>query len=258
MPFTLAHPAAVLPFRRYAAGSTSLAALVIGSLSPDFVYFFSLGVNGAFSHSLMGMFLFCVPASLAVYFAYYLFLRQPLIALLPDAIATRLHPRPAWVPNSISSMAIIVGSLMAGAATHIVWDAFTHGNTFVIRNVELLRTSVDLAGIAKMPLYKILQHVSSVFGLVILAIYTCRWMRDTPPEFARPLHLTRTGRTGVIAAILAAGIGGGIDGAMTRPARSFEHLVFNGVVSGMAAMALAILIFCGFWRIWTLREGARI
>lgn len=258
MPFTLAHPAAILPFRRFATRSTSLCALVIGSMSPDFVYFFSLGVNGAFSHSLMGIFLFCVPASLAVYIAFYLFLRQPLIALMPCAVAARLTPHPEWIPKSIFSILCISGSFAIGAGTHIAWDAFTHGNTLVVRNFEVFRTPVASIGGLKIPLYKVLQHLSSVLGLMLLAICTLRWMRQAPPTFVWRYHLTRIKRMLVSIGILIAGVGGGIVGSMTRPARTFEHLFFNGVVSGMASMAFVILIFCACWRIRTLQEDSNV
>ena len=40
MPWTFAHPAAVLPLRRFSGpGLLSFAALVIGSTSPDFLYY---------------------------------------------------------------------------------------------------------------------------------------------------------------------------------------------------------------------------
>src|SRR3979411_610752 len=130
MPFTLAHPAAIIPFRRFGGRSTSLSALVIGSMSPDFVYFLPLGVSGGLSHSTIGIFVFCVPASLIVYTVFHLLARQPLAALMPEAISSRLNNQSAeWMPKTIASLALIVFSVLIGAATHIAWDAFTHGNT---------------------------------------------------------------------------------------------------------------------------------
>lgn len=64
MPFTLCHPAVVLPLHEAARRRTSLSALAIGSMAPNFVYCFSLGVSGGFTHSLAGVFLYCLPAGL--------------------------------------------------------------------------------------------------------------------------------------------------------------------------------------------------
>ena len=44
MPLTIAHPAAVLPFRH---SRLPISALVIGSLAPDFEYFLHLHANFA-------------------------------------------------------------------------------------------------------------------------------------------------------------------------------------------------------------------
>ena len=254
MPFTLAHPAAVLPFRWFAASYTSLCALVIGSMSPDFVYFFRFGVTGAFSHSLPGLFQFCVPASLAAYVAYYLFLRQPLIALLPGAIASRLSPQPDWIPTSMTSAVMILASVLIGAATHIGWDAFTHGNTLVARHVDVLRTPLILYAGKTVPLYNVLQHASSVLGLLMLGACVLRWMRRTPRRYTWPT-VTQGARTAVCAAILIAGTGGAVARAMHRPARTFEHFIFNGVVGAMAAMMLALLVYCALWHLRSLQKS---
>jgi hypothetical protein len=258
MPFTLSHPAAIMPFRRYAAQSTSLCALVIGSVSPDFVYFFSLGINGTFSHSVAGMFLFCVPASLVVYIVYYLILRKPLLALMPDAIATRMNPQAEWIPTNISSILIILSSFAIGAGTHIGWDAFTHGNTLIVKHFEILQVPVASIGGSKIPLYNALQHLSSVLGLIVLAISVFRWMRRTPRNYIRGHRLSHIEKMLVIVILLVAGLGGGVVGLMARPALTFEHSIFNGVVSGMASMASAILVFCVYWRIRTLRKGVDV
>jgi len=226
---------------------------VIGSTSPDFVYFFHLGTNGDFSHSLAGIFLFCVPASTVVYIVYYLILRQPLLALMPDAIATRMAPAAEWIPRSVPAFLITTSSFAIGAATHIGWDAFTHGGTFVVNNFPILRTRLDLVFGYTLPLYKVLQHLSSVLGLFALAACTVRWMQRTPPSITRAHRLNRRQKTSVIASLLIAGLVGAVVGLMTKPAFTLERIVFNGIVSGMASTTLAIVLFCTYWRIRTLR-----
>jgi hypothetical protein len=60
LPLTLAHPAAVLPFRRWFVFS----GLVIGSLAPDFEYFLYVPDSLRIGHTLPGVFLFCLPVGL--------------------------------------------------------------------------------------------------------------------------------------------------------------------------------------------------
>ena len=83
MPFPLAHPAAVLPLRRFCPRYLSFPALVAGSLSPDFGYVFgSLHVD-EFSHRLWaGSFGFCLPVGLLSVWVFYL-VRAPLVGVLP-------------------------------------------------------------------------------------------------------------------------------------------------------------------------------
>jgi len=62
MPFTLAHPAAVLPIWAGGKPRLRLAALVLGALTPDFEYFLHLNTVGRYAHSLPGLFFVCLPA----------------------------------------------------------------------------------------------------------------------------------------------------------------------------------------------------
>ena len=65
MPATFAHPAAVLPFRVFGKRWFNFAALVIGSVTPDFAYFIRRFDVATYAHSLSGTIFFCVPVGLA-------------------------------------------------------------------------------------------------------------------------------------------------------------------------------------------------
>jgi len=80
MPFTISHAAAVLPLSRT---GLPLAALMIGSMSPDFAYFLPNG-PGVLSHSVPGLFKFCWPTALLVWVVFVQLLETPTLALLPD------------------------------------------------------------------------------------------------------------------------------------------------------------------------------
>ncbi len=126
MPFTFAHPAAVLPLARPLGRWGCMSALVIGSMAPDFSYFIPLDIDRGFSHSMQGIIGFGLPAGLLVYVLYHLLMKQPLLALLPASIAGKaaslLAPSPLWPPVSIGIVAI---NILLGACTHVAWDSFT-------------------------------------------------------------------------------------------------------------------------------------
>jgi hypothetical protein len=98
VPFPLAHPAAVLPLRRYCPRYLSFPGLIAGSLSPDFGYLLGHLHVDQFSHRFWaGSFGFCLPAGLLAVGAYYL-VRPPLLALLPARYAALFrshHPEQA-------------------------------------------------------------------------------------------------------------------------------------------------------------------
>src|SRR5882672_6336607 len=62
MPFTLAHPAAVLPLRRWPR--LDFVALVIGSMTPDFGYYLLLPDMRLETHSFAGSLETCLPVGL--------------------------------------------------------------------------------------------------------------------------------------------------------------------------------------------------
>jgi hypothetical protein len=247
MPFTLCHPALVVPLHHRARRWTSLSALVIGSMAPDFVYFLPFGVHGGFSHSVPGLFLYCVPAGALAYAVYHALLRAALVEWAPPAIGTRMPPDRDWPPKNAAAVGTVFVSLLVGAASHLAWDAFTHAHTAVVQHVDALRTPVAVGG-RVVPLFKILQHLSSLLGFLVLAGYAVVWYRrtePTPPAGRQPSARQRRLVVGALALAMAAG---GMAGLLLRDAASIERALFNVVTTGMAATALAILLLCLGWR----------
>src|ERR1700758_305613 len=129
MPFTLAHAAAALPFRRT---RLIMSALVIGCFAPDFEYFLPFGQHDRFGHTLPGIFELDLPLSLAVLWLFQRYAREPLAACLPEGARERLDRRADALPkSSFSRFAMIVFSILVGIATRLLWDAFTPPGNWV-------------------------------------------------------------------------------------------------------------------------------
>lgn len=255
MPFTLCHPAIVLPLYRFNKQTTSLPGLVIGSMAPDFVYFFPLGISGAFTHTPLGLLLYCLPAGMVMYIFYQCLLREPLVAWVPDAVSTRMHGARHWPLYSALSMAVVTGSLAIGAASHIAWDSFTHPNTVIVNSHEIFMTAVSLGGYP-VPLFKLLQYLSSIIGFVVIAGFMAAWFKRTVPVRRSCPSLTTRQRLLAFAGVALAAVAGGAAGLLVRPMKSVEHGLFNFVVTGMAAAALAIVCLCFFWQVRTRRRAS--
>src|SRR5690348_7915802 len=167
MPFTVSHAAAVLPIHRY-AHRLPLTALMVGSMAPDFGYILSYEASRALTHSFTGLFVFALPVGLVVWLFYVAVLEKATITLLSERWHTRFaHTEAITFPLVLRAALAIV----LGAATHLLWDSFTHRGTFATDAIPALLGPTP--GFAWLPIYHVLHGLSSVVGLVILA----SWMR---------------------------------------------------------------------------------
>jgi len=184
-----------------------LSALVVGSLAPDFRYFLNLAPRGHFGHSFKGVFIFCLPVGLAVLWVFQKLMKLPLISLAPRSHQQRLVALAmpfSW--GGARRFGLIVASLLLGAISHLTWDAFTHDNGLVVRNVPDMRVPLEEFGTHR-PLYNVLQHGSSLLGLALLIFWYWRWFKRTPPQPV-PMYLQMNPRakrwiTGTILALSA-------------------------------------------------------
>lgn len=166
MPFTFAHPAIVLPFvGRVSAHAAS--GLVIGSMIPDFEYFMRLRVASHIAHTPAGLLLFCIPTSLAVGFLWHAVVKRPLVHQLPGFLQFRLATSFEHSPRTFSAWAAFLATSLIGSATHIGWDSFTHAHGYAVTEIPVLAQPL-WAGI---PLYKYLQHGSTLIGFVVIVLF---------------------------------------------------------------------------------------
>ncbi|MCR6482722.1 DUF4184 family protein [Amycolatopsis sp. OK19-0408] len=168
MPFTLSHPAAVLPLARHPLVPS---ALVAGSVAPDVFWFVPRlpGVGLSKTHELTSALWLDPLIALVLLAVFHLLLKRPLLALAPKPLAERLprhfsRRRPGWIALS----------LVIGAATHVGWDAFTHENDgFAFLRIPLV-TGLDVG--------RLIQLVSTVAGAAVLAWWLRNWYRTAPTK----------------------------------------------------------------------------
>ncbi|WP_236241050.1 DUF4184 family protein [Streptomyces sp. CC228A] len=217
MPFTLSHAAAVLPgMSRCGAGRGPVvaSALVMGSFAPDMTYFADSLIPGAMSfgevtHSAWGV-LTVDALTAAALVGLWLMVREPLVALLPrrwrGPVHGLLRGRP-WRERRPAALAVwFYLSAVAGAATHVVWDLFTHPGRWGTRVLPVLGETVG-----GFPVYTYVQYGSSALALMVLGWFAYGGLRRVPPGAGAgaPAGLTRRGRwlaVGVLAGCTVAGV----------------------------------------------------
>lgn len=248
MPFTLSHPLAVVPFARTAL---PLSALVIGSMSPDFEYLLRLRQDSHASHSPLGVLGFCLPASWLVLWLWHGWLKRPLLELLSDRHRARLLPHAGEFRFGPASRAGTISiAILVGAITHVLWDSFTHGWGWPVRHLALLQAEIAFPGFEPLPLYRRLQHASSLLGLLALMVIYCRWSRHQEPISIPTGLIPRRSRT-LIAAIglLIATTLGTTFAAMQFPPTEAANLKAFVVRSAVVTMSASFLLSLGY-SIW--------
>ncbi len=211
MPATFAHPAAVLPLRRFTPRWLDFTALVVGSTTPDFGYYVRQFQFATYAHSLPGTVLLCVPLGLLAY-SLFRVLRAPLCYLLPEPHRSALLPLTSThLRVTPAKLLAICSSVLLGAWTHTVADSFTHQTGWVVQRVPAMKKIVFRIGAADFPTHQLLQHTGSILGSTALVLAYVLWLRRQPPR-ARISdgRLSDTARIAIVAtcALFALIVGG--------------------------------------------------
>ncbi|MFJ4037954.1 DUF4184 family protein [Microbacterium sp. NPDC090007] len=246
MPFTPSHAVVALPFLR-----TRLvpAAVAIGAMTPDLPLFLrGMWPDYGTTHDPAWL-----PVTAVVAFVLLLVwrcvLRPATRELLPRRVAERLPAqwdagaRAGWresIGGGVVGILWLVLSLVVGVASHIAWDLFTHeGRT----GEQLLPVLAEQWG--PFSGAKWLQHASSAFGLVVLAVFAVMWLsRRTPepvrrliPDAARWAWWLSLPVALVVASVAAVAVNGGFDAEYT-----ITHLIYGVLTKVAAAWAAATLV----------------
>jgi len=167
MPFTIAHPTLILPLCRNK--NFSVTALFIGSMVPDFEFFFQLREVENIGHHWYGILFFDIPVALLLTYLFHGLLRNILIEYLPSSIKSRFInvQRFNWKAFVKENPFKVILSLIIGITSHIVWDGFTHHDGFFVSHMTFLSNKTGWKFL-DIQLYFLLQLLFSVLGLITL------------------------------------------------------------------------------------------
>ncbi|CAG7839802.1 hypothetical protein CLOHAE12215_01217 [Clostridium haemolyticum] len=183
MPFTFAHPAIVIPFNKQIPKYFNITALILGSMAPDFEYFLRFKPIGEMGHTSLGVFYFDLPTVFIMAFLWNYIIKKTFILSLPHPFDKKLSyfvDKKSNVIN-IKYLIIFVFSALLGVYSHILWDAFTHKTGFFVTRIALLSNNIKIMNF-KIPIYKILQHGSTLIATIYIIIYIFSIMRYNPKK----------------------------------------------------------------------------
>lgn len=158
MPYTLSHAVVALPVSVIARGRIPLAAMVVGSMSPDFPYLLALSPTEAPGHSESGVLIYCLLPSLLMLLVWYRWIEGPTLELF------RL-PRREWSFGKSSYFLVVLGVLI-GAYSHVLWDATSHFDGLFVVNSEFWNREI-----LSLPMYKLNQYGGGILGLAALFVW---------------------------------------------------------------------------------------
>lgn len=256
MPFTLSHPAAVLPLlprRRRLAVAGVGSALAVGSMAPDLPYYLAMDWPRESTHTLASVLWFSVPAGLVAWLAFQHLLKAPALFVLPRAFRARIDPAPAPL-----RALPVAAALALGALTHVAWDAFTHETGAAVRGIPALRLLVADVGGLHLWTYRVLQHGSTLVGAVALVLWARSWLRRTPPRPAPgPLALPVAWRAPLRGAIALAppAVGLAVAFALAPPRGDVGALAFFLAHLAVASLSSAVLLLAGLGLLARLRRA---
>jgi hypothetical protein len=250
VPWTLSHPAAVLPLRRFSPQPLAFAALVFGSMAPDFGYHIRQVGFATFAHKLPGTVLIAVPTGLMFLLIFYL-VRRPVCYAFPQPHRAALLPLCAAFPRGLKRWLILLLSLLIGVWTHTFWDAWTHDGGWFVERMPVLQRPVFRVGPTVVDTAFCLQVLSSFLGLLVLAIAYFLWLRRRPapstvdPESDRWRHFfwagigTASVLIGMALAVYSAGSGHGFLLARAIVIHSAVFATDVGIPLGLIAAVIA-------------------
>ncbi len=174
MPFPLAHPAAILPFRRYCPRWFSFPALVVGSLVPDLSYCSGNVRLDELAHRPEGAIIFAFPVGMLCLAIFY-WLRSPVRRLLPGRLREIFGP---FLEEPAGPIWVMCISVVLGALTHIFLDSLTHRDGWFVQHLPLLQIRIGEFLKHNVRIYQVLWFGCTLGGVGWLAwTYLC-WLKS--------------------------------------------------------------------------------
>jgi hypothetical protein len=115
-----------------------------------------------------------------------------MLELLPDGAYARARPFAAAADIASARQWLVAGcGIVAGAATHLAWDAFTHEGARGVRLIPVLDEPIVEIGSHHMMGVRLLQDGTSLIGLAVVFAFICYALRPgrLEPVRSRPLRV---------------------------------------------------------------------
>lgn len=136
---------------------------------PDFVSYIQPYSPKTFAHTWLGALCVDLPLGMVLLFVFHNLVKRPIIEHLPVFLRRRFicYRDIKWNRYFLANIIAVVACMMAGIATHLLWDMFTHSDPG--------------AEIGRYDRVVVLQTVNSIIGVIIII-----WVIGRMPTYKVP------------------------------------------------------------------------
>ncbi len=223
MPFTLSHPAIILPVKKLLGRSVSLTGLIAGAMSPDLIFFLTGTTDfRGISHSWSGLFIFCLPAGILFALAFHWLFKQHFIFNMPSPLDLKLSglARSLFSPKDLQAWIVLFYSVLIGTLSHFFWDSWTHPEGELSRMLPFLLETWRVFG-RDISITSFVHRTSTAIGgIVMISMIWKGWFLPSP-VIKEPIR---------------------------RPAQKIRFW-FGGAVIAVIGALVAVRIYAGYWTI---------
>jgi hypothetical protein len=145
-----------------------------------------------------------------------------------------------WTKYFLKNRVVVLISLLAGIASHLFWDAFTHRNGFFVEHFSLLAKEVSCGGFT-ISVYHILQHGSSLLGAAIIYAGIKR-LPENKNAVLNPKFLYWIISFVIMLVVIGAGYLFGQDYFL------YGQLIITGISGGLTGLIISSLFWKSFSR----------
>ncbi|AYA03776.1 DUF4184 family protein [Acinetobacter sp. WCHAc010034] len=185
MPFTLSHAVLAPPLSRLTGGRLPTAALAIGCMVPDLFRLFTAERTNV-THLWSALIHPDLWIGLAFCAAWYLLYRPAVYRFL--GLQHDLGIYSAWA--AFRFLGAVCAAVIAGTATHLIWDGLTHADFRTFAFKEALSQPIMLLGQAY-PLHRILQIGCSIAALPLIGWMSWRYYQSYQQHLPVSLKIRR-------------------------------------------------------------------
>ncbi len=225
-----------------------LSAAVIGSMVPDSWVLMPWHLPRFETHSALSLLTFSLPLGLTMYWLFQYLIKVPMFEVLPDGAYARwkTHEAPAPIGSPLTWVLASCG-LLAGAFTHLVWDAFTHEGARGVRMLPMMDEPIFDVGRHHVMFTRVLQDLSSLLGLVAVVamlVYGVRRGQEAP-DGARILGAAerRGWSVGFLLGSLALWAAFLVQAYLSDRNHWLGSLVYDSAIASLRALAAAAILF---------------